>query len=202
MLQGVTWISARVSQISIPVDRASEQEFHTMENSSQDYRGAYTTSICDWKQSDAVFESHTSRLVAFRGFLRPEINLERVVMPDGAAQYFDRLIAGYLDTARGGEGNNFACCNGICKSHCCRDISLHADPMLCDSSCPETASESNSVLDYQKKLSLRLLDITPYSRWWMFYKTGKIVGNAYLWQAIQGDAKRLPAVLCNVTFHK
>lgn len=117
-----------------------------------------------------------SKLVAFRGFLRPDIVFSSVVEPSSAPSYFrDIAIPCNLDARL--------------------DSMQYSELANAGSDEKNTTSQSITSEMEQNNASLSLFNMTPYSRWWAFYKTEWVLGNAYLWKAVQSDSQCLPAVL-------
>lgn len=92
------------------------------------------------------------KVIAYRGYLRAAAGRAGIIHADQAKAYF-------------GSGG--------------RSYSLDA----CRSRLPEGSSHSNSPLERSSPQIAEedLYGLTPYSRWWQYYKTPAMVGNAYLW---------------------
>jgi hypothetical protein len=100
---------------------------------------------------------YPTKAVAFRGFLRPDATFQRILHVDEARTYFETL---HVHCQLGQhEGTE-----SVDRYHATENQTHH----------------DNEIDDY-------LYSLTPYSRWWAFYKAPLMVGNAYLWHARAAD---------------
>jgi hypothetical protein len=140
-LQGINWVAG------LPIERlSSSRSFEKI--SDVDSLGLQFPLKCQF--SSTFPTENRMKIVAYRGYLRPDMNRRSIIPAEKAKLYFtDALFEGKNDVGSGGGGGS-----------------------------------TGSNDDY-------LYRLTPYSRYWKFYKTLLMVGNVYLWSERGADESKV-----------
>jgi hypothetical protein len=164
-LQGINWVAGT------PLERLSSSgSFEKVNPRATRFGGGLPLQYPIKCQFTSNFSAGTRmKVVAYRGYLRPDITKRSIVFAEKAKSYFSAL-----------QENN-------------KKSDHHDDG---------TSDFSNSNRNRTKNL-LSLYDLTPYSRYWEYYKTPLMVGNVYLWseRGTDKDNKNIVATLHRFRWH-
>ena len=133
MREGSNWIVGK------PIERlAPSGDFETVSVRPPSPLDTQFSLSCNFTR---IPVENRTKVVAFRGFLRPDAPRSTMVAPEVAEAYFGGAAVG--DPSPRDPGDT------------CGGVNMYVS--------------------------------TPYSKWWAFYRTPLMVGNAYLWHLRRGD---------------
>jgi len=137
-LKGINWVAG------LPIERLASSGTFEKIHPSTNLSGLQLQfpNRCQLNTISSSSKENHQRVVAYRGYLRPDMYRRSIVSADKAKSYFGAFDGAAVLPRDEGKTKNL--------------VSLY--------------------------------DLTPYSRYWEFYKTSLMVGNVYLWSERKADA--------------
>lgn len=137
-LQGINWVAG------LPIERLPSSSLEKINPSSTTNLSGLVHQFplkCQFINSSFPADNYYQKVVAYRGYLRPDMSRRSIVSAEKAKSYFGSLDGGNASLRNKEKTKNF--------------VSVY--------------------------------DLTPYSKYWEFYKTPLMVGNVYLWSERKAD---------------